>query len=113
KSKRRRAASALFSKIDARTKLLVERRDKTKVSIQRERWNARRASDEAALDAVDPKLKDIAPLTAVKLVEYDGTPASPAAKNGAKSRLDEWKDEIARDPWVAEALTVLGDMKQP
>jgi carboxyl-terminal processing protease len=112
KSKQRRAASPLFSKIDARTKLLVERRDKTRVSIQREAWKTRRASDEAALEAVDPKLKEIAPLLTVKLVEYDGSPAAPA-KNGAKSRLDEWKDEIARDPWVAEAMTVLGEMKTP
>ena len=104
-----------FAKIDVFSKLVKARRDKTRESLHRETWAAERKRDKEALEAADPKLSELKPL-----VELTGTLGPPEPTRPADSdkkvrrKLDSWKDDLRRDPWVAESLQVLADMaKKP
>jgi carboxyl-terminal processing protease len=112
-SRARLKSHAMFAKIEAFGKLVKQRREDTREPLERKAWQAERKRDKDASDAADPKLKDIKPLLDVQVVS-DRTapaPAAPAASDKkVQSKLDVWKDELARDPWVEEALYVLGDM---
>ncbi len=109
-SQKRVASEPAFSKVDAFSKLLKEQRKDTLVSLKRTTWLAERKKDKAALEAVKPKLDEGKPRFEVALLEE---PAAAPAKPGdkVKGRLDKWRDDLARDPWVEEALRVAEDMR--
>jgi carboxyl-terminal processing protease len=100
-SKKRRKAMPVFKIIDARSALLKKRRDDTIVPLERKAWLEKREADDKALDAVDPKLDEGKERFEVKLVSTPGKTKDP----------DKWKGELARDPWVEEALHILDDMR--
>jgi carboxyl-terminal processing protease len=102
----------LFAKVESFGKLVKARRDQTRVSIERKAWLEKRKQDKAALDAADPKLEKQTPLVEVQVVIDPKLPPTVSDDKKVKKKLDAWKDELARDPWVAESLHVLEDMGQ-
>lgn len=108
-SQMRTRASAELVKVEAFGKLVGTRRDKTLEPLERKAWQEQKKRDKAELDAADPKLKDQKPLLQIEAL---ADPSAPPAPTDAKlrKRLDAWKDDLARDPWVEESVHVLQDM---
>ena len=112
-SRARVKSHALFSKVEAFSKLAKERREVTREPLERKAWAAKRKRDKDAVEAADPKLKDLKPLFEVQIVSDRAAPAPPAGSDKKiQSKLDVWKEELARDPWVEEALHVVADMSK-
>ncbi|HZO12734.1 MAG TPA: carboxy terminal-processing peptidase [Polyangiaceae bacterium] len=109
-SRTRVKANGTFSKVEAFAKLAKQRRAETREPLERKAWLAKRKRDKDAIDGVDPKLKDLKPLFTVEIVSDRSAPA--VVDKRIQSKLDAWKDELARDPWLEEALNVLGDMSK-
>ncbi len=99
---------ALFAKVDAFSQLLKARRDDTRESLNRKTWLEKKQKDKTTLEAADPKLKDHKPFFTLNVIS---DPAAPKVKDEkARKKRDSWKDDLARDPWVAESLHVMDDM---
>jgi len=98
-----------LSRVDAFAKLARQRREDTREPTDRATWLAERKRDKEALDAADPKHKEQKPRFTVNIV---ADPAATVASQDKKlrTRIDAWKDDLARDAWVEEAMHVLGDM---
>lgn len=117
RSAARVARQPILGKVAATTALLRERQKDTRVPLARPQWEARRKELEAALETLTPDLKGIknapARLT-VEPVELPGTkpppPPPPTAKGKRPDRAAEWRDSLARDPWVEESVNILADM---
>ncbi len=111
KSRERASKSALFAKVEAYDALVTEKRKNTTEPVDLGSWQKRHKENKAALDAADPKLSKQKALFEVTPIGEAPTPGpSAAADKTVKKKLDAWKDDLARDPWVEEALLVLGDM---
>jgi carboxyl-terminal processing protease len=110
KSRDRVSAHALFGKVSSFGKLVEAKRKDTIEPLERTAWLARKKLDKEALDAADPKLKDQKGLFAVEVVADAATAAQAAKDDKLRKKLDEWKDELARDPWIDESMHVLADM---
>jgi hypothetical protein len=91
----------LFSKIDVFSKLVKARRDDTLQSLEQKSCLDKRKRDKVA--GGRPKLSERSRCSSQGLHER-------AAATGGQEmrRLDSWKDELARDPWVAESLRAVG-----
>jgi carboxyl-terminal processing protease len=100
---------AVFDKVDAFSKLLKARRDDTRASLERQTWITKRKRDKELFEAADPKLKQLSPLLEIEAIPKAAAPP-PQPDKRLRRKLDSWKDELARDPWVAESLQVLSDM---
>ncbi len=114
-SEKRQAAEPAFGKVTAFTKVIKERRDTTKVNLEKATWAAERKKNKAQLDAVDPKLSEGKPRLEVTTLDdpAEKAPAKAPADKGAekvRKRLDKWREDLSRDPWVAESLNILDDM---
>jgi carboxyl-terminal processing protease len=109
RSHARVAKDPTFAKITARSKLLKQRLDDTKVPLERDVWEARRTEQKAALAAIEPNLDKGPTRFTVKLIDE---PSPAAARPGGKAddRLEKWSKNLAHDPWVDESLRILGDM---
>src|SRR5262249_28344265 len=87
------------------------RRDKTREPLERKAWAAEKKREKDEGESADPKLKDLKPLIEVQIVsDKPAAPAPAPADKKVQSKLDTWKDDLARDLWVEEALHVLDDM---
>jgi carboxyl-terminal processing protease len=113
-SRDRVKADPVFAKVEAFGRVLIARREQTREPIDRVSWLAHRKRQKDELDAVDPKLDDLKPLFDVTVVGGNGAPAPPTATadKELRRRLDVWKDGLARDLWVKEALRVAADMSR-
>lgn len=109
-SLKRQAKEPVFGKVESFTKLIKSRKTDTTVDLKRETWVAERKKDKAELDAVDPKLADSKPRLTVTPIEDPATAAPPPPADKKKGRIEKWKEDLARDPWVEEAANVLKDM---
>lgn len=112
-SQARTKANATFSKVEAFSNLLKGRREDTTEPLERTAFQAERKKDKAELEAADPQLKKIKPLLEVEAIP-DASTATAAATTDKKLRqkLDAWKEDLARDPWVEEALRIAADMSK-
>jgi len=111
KSATRVASNPLLTKIATATSLLKARRNDTRIPLARAAWEKRRADQRAALDAASPDLKTAPPQFKVTTID-DGTPPPQPGPNGkTDDRLARWRDNLARDPWVDECVSILGDMR--
>ena len=65
-----------------------------------------------AIDAAAPDLKNAPPKLKVSAID-DGHPPPPPPPNGGKAddRLQKWRDNLARDPFVDECVEILSDIK--
>ena len=94
----------------ARQVLPKARKDDTKVPLSTKAWEERRKQQKAELDAASPELAKAPPrLTVTTLAGSSGPGPGPAAK--ADDLLVKWQDSLARDHWVDESVSILGDMK--
>ncbi len=105
RSKKRREADAVFAKIDARGAFLKAQRDDTLVPLEESAWLARQAKVKTALETVDPKLDEGNERLRVTLVDY-----AHRGQNGKNERLETWRKELTRDPWLEEATRIVLDM---
>jgi len=115
KSRARTEKSALFTKVLAYDDLVAAKRKKTLDSVEGDKWKKEHDADKAALDAADPKLtKQPALFDVTPIGEQPAPPPSdhsdPERDKAVKKKLDAWKDDLARDPWVQESMFVLKDM---
>ncbi|MEM1032258.1 MAG: carboxy terminal-processing peptidase [Myxococcota bacterium] len=111
RSAARVAADPKLSAVASRTAYLEERRSRTVVPLERAAWEARHRDDEVKLESLDPKLDEAPPRLVVKMVGANAAQGA-AAPQGASDRFERWRSTLARDPWVDEAIHVLGDMAQ-
>ena len=112
KSAARVAKNPLLSKIASATALLKQRRNDTKVPLQRAAWEKRRTEQKAALEAASPDLKNAPVNLLVKPLNESPAPATAPGPGGNKpdDRATKWRDNLAKDPWVEECVNILGDM---
>lgn len=110
-SKQRVESNPVFGKVEARAKLLDARRDETRVPLSHTAWTELRKQRKAMLEAVSTDFDEGPARFKLEVVDYDGK-AKPLARPGGKSGdpLATWKKSLVRDPWVEEALHILGDM---
>ncbi len=110
-SRQRVKADPIFSRIEKFGQLIKARRDDTRVPTDRATWQAERKRDKDTLEAADPKLSDHKPLFKVAIVSDPSVAPAPGAQDKKlRERIDAWKDDLARDIWVGEALRVVADM---
>jgi carboxyl-terminal processing protease len=114
-SKKRASAQPAFAKIAARGSYLLERRKDTVVPLELNAWQTQRKKDKEELEKLDPKLDEGPTRFKVEVVEYrpsakpETAPPSPTRKT-SEDEPEKWEDALGRDPWVEEALNLLGDM---
>ena len=106
------AKEPVFAQFDATTKLLLGRKGDTRIPLARPAFEARRKQQHDELKAVVPDLaKSPARLTVVPLDVTSATapPTPPPPGARVDDRVTRWKDQLAHDPWLAEAARVLAD----
>jgi carboxyl-terminal processing protease len=112
KSTARVSKNPVLSKIAAANQILRTQREDTRMPLQRTAWEERRKQLQAALDAAEPDMKK-APAT-LTVTPIDGADV-PATAPGPGVKQDDkpakWREALARDPWVDECVSILGDMK--
>lgn len=122
RSRARQAEQQVFAMITKRAAHLKERRDDTRVPLQLKAWKARREREDAALEALDPKLDEQPALFSVDVVEYRPKHGAPKRQGGdpdahpdthreAGKRIAAWRKNLGRDLWVAESLNLLRDVR--
>jgi carboxyl-terminal processing protease len=109
KSKARIAKNDVLPKLAARTEMLRLRQTATKIPLQKAAWTTQRDQQRAQLEATSPDIDDRAPRFTVTMLEKE-TAAAVSGSGKADDRLARWRENLARDPWVEEALAVLSDM---
>ena len=106
RSAARVAKHAVLAKINAATKLLKARRNDTRIPLAKTAWETRRKDQKAALDAASPDLKNAPMKLTVKPIHEE-----PPVNGKPDDRLVKWRDNLARDPWVDECVSILADIK--
>lgn len=103
-----------FAKLGARTVFLERRNKETEVPLERNAWIKRRDSDEAALKSfeVDESDEKAPARFSVQVVGAAARPKADASgrKGSAAERLENWRKNKARDPWLEEAQHILADV---
>lgn len=108
KSAARVAKSPLLTKIASATKVLEARRNDTKVPLSKTAWEARRKEQKAQLEAASPDLKKAPAAFTVKALNDQATKTSADGKTDDSAQ--KWRDNLSKDPWIDESLSILGDM---
>lgn len=103
-------AEPAFGRIKGYSELVKKRRDDTTEPLAMQAFHAERERDKKALEAADPELKKIDARLEVRVVSDPALPAPKASDAKLRDKLEGWRDEVARDLWVAESLRILGDM---
>jgi carboxyl-terminal processing protease len=110
-SRERVKSHPIFSRIEKFGQIVKARRDDTRVPTDRATWQAERKRDREALEAADPKLGEQKALFKVDIVADPSVAPAPGAQDKKlRERIDAWKDDLARDIWVGEAVRVVADM---
>ncbi|HLU65964.1 MAG TPA: carboxy terminal-processing peptidase, partial [Kofleriaceae bacterium] len=95
-----------FGKLKALGAYLEARRKQTVVPLEKQAWSLNRQRERAELEALSPKLDDGPARIEVVVLDSSGK----VATGEAAKRLETWRKEIARDPWLEESLHILRDM---
>jgi carboxyl-terminal processing protease len=109
RSQARIAKNDVLPKLAARTEMLRLRQTATKIPLQKAAWSTQRDQQRAQLEATSPDIDDRAPRFTVTMLEKEAAVAV-SGSGKADDRLSRWRENLARDPWVEEALAVLSDM---
>ena len=110
-SQERVKKQAIFAKVEAFGKLVRTKREDTTEPVKASAFFELQKKNKAELEAADPKLADQKPLFTVAALEVPGgAPAPTTTDKKLQKKLDAWKEDLARDPWVEEAVFVLADM---
>jgi hypothetical protein len=111
KSAARVAKDPLLAKISTATDLLKARKNDTKIPLMKTAWEARRKEQKAALEAASPDLKKAPAGFTVKALADSPAPVAQAGANGkTDDSAAKWRENLSKDPWVDECLSILGDM---
>ena len=111
KSAARVAKDPVLTKVAAATTLLRNRRNDTKIPLGKPAWEARRKEQKAALEAASPDLKKVPAQFTVKPLAESPAPATAPGPGGKQDdSASKWRDNLAKDAWVAETLSILSDM---
>jgi hypothetical protein len=104
----------VFAKITARSEYVLTRRKNSLLPLALDAWREYRDKDKAELEKLDAKLDEGPERFSVKLVDYRPVAPSPSApaRESSKTRVDKWQENLARDPWVEEALNLVLDMSK-
>ena len=124
KSQERQARSPAFKAVTKRADMLRARSQDTVEPLQLAAWRAKRESERKALEALTDELDKSEAALKVAPVDYDGTskerikerPKSEHRSSEAgerRSSEEPWQADLARDPWLEEAVFILGDMSRP
>jgi carboxyl-terminal processing protease len=108
-SKKRSAAEPIFVKIEARAQSLKERRGRTVVPLERGAYAKWRGGNDVA--DLDEELEKGAARLAVEEVSY-GEKGAGDDDPRVKKQLSRWRSQLEHDPWLAEALRVVEDMRR-
>jgi carboxyl-terminal processing protease len=110
KSAARVAKEPMFTAIDKAVAALKARRDDTREPLQRAAWDAERKQTREDLAALDVDLdKTRARLTVNPIADPDAKPIEPGPNGRTDDRATRWRENLARDPWVEEAVNILHD----
>jgi carboxyl-terminal processing protease len=110
KSAERVAKHPLLAKIATTTAVLKARRKDTKVPLQRTAWEQRRKDLKAALEAASPDLKKAPSNFTVKQIGEISAPIAPGPNGKTDDRAAKWSENISKDPWLDETVSILADM---
>ncbi|HEY4244798.1 MAG TPA: carboxy terminal-processing peptidase [Kofleriaceae bacterium] len=111
RSSARVAKDPILAKISSTVEVLSARRKDTRMPLDRAGWDARRKEMDKALDAVSPDFADAPARLDVAAVEDLHAPKiAPVAGRTIDDRVTKWRDGLARDPWIAECYSILGDL---
>jgi carboxyl-terminal processing protease len=117
RSKARVSKSDEFTRIQARSKYLEARRDDTRIPLQQSAWKAREEAQDEALEAYERDDEDQPAMLTVQPVSYRESQAAASgddeARKAAQERIEKWRKQLERDPWVAESLHIVRDMISP
>ena len=80
------------------------------VPLAKPAWETRRKEQKAALEAASPDLKKATPAFTVKSLGAEPAPAAKAPNGKTDDSAAKWRDNLSKDPWVDECLSILGDM---
>ncbi len=118
-SAKRYADRPVFKRIEAWGNVLDAQRKDTVVPLKLATYQTKRDADKKAREAADPKLDEGKPRFEVSHVSYRGEKPEPpprkrkgakAEDEAPKSRIDQWREGLARDPWLEETLYIVEDM---
>jgi carboxyl-terminal processing protease len=103
------AKHPILAKIAAASAVLKARASDTRVPLTRQAFDARRKEQRRALEAVSPDLKAEPPAFGVSVIADHAAP--PPRPNGKPDdSITHWRENLSRDPWVDECLSILGDV---
>lgn len=104
KSAKRVAKNPVFAKILAMEGVMAKRRNDTRIELARAQYDARTKRDKDELDHIGLDLDKVPAAFAVTPID------EPKASSPTDDRMKKWRDSVARDPWIDESISVLGDM---
>jgi carboxyl-terminal processing protease len=113
KSAARTAKDPRLSKIATANTILRAQREDSRMPLEKKAWQARRKALEDALDKASPDMAKSAPLIEVAPLDEASAAAPPPPPGpGVKvtDRATKWRDGLARDPWLSETVSIMGDM---
>ena len=129
RSKARQAKNEAFAMVEKRFELLQKLRENTREPLKRDVWEAKETQQREEILALEKEADDDRKRFEVAVIDYDnsfdeqvrprgadkrgaaGAKAKPDAEP-VPSRLQRWQQSVASDPWLEEALLVVGDMRQ-
>ncbi|MDD9941478.1 MAG: carboxy terminal-processing peptidase [Myxococcales bacterium] len=113
RSRTRTAKSEAFEHIKARGRFLLERKEDTLVPLQQAAWRARSEAQDKALKEFEREGEDEPAMLSSEPVSYRSAKARAQddadAREAAAARLEKWRKQLERDPWVEEALSIVRD----
>ena len=105
------AKQPVLAKLATTTQILKARRNDTRVPLARPAWEARRKELRAALDAASPDYKSRPAAFAVRpIADPNATATTPNPNGKTDDRIARWSENLSKDPWVEESVSILGDM---
>ena len=102
-SAKRQKQEGVFQRLANRAMLLAERKDETLVPLQLSAWTERRKRMQEEVDRLEVDLDDGPARMKVTTVGVTWTRRDPKA-------TEAWQKNLARDPWLLEAVHVAADM---
>jgi len=121
RSEVRQATNDAFKRVKSRTTLLASRKDQTLETLNRDAWLKQRDTEKKELDALTVEFDKEPVRFKAEQLDYDGAiarqkaqAASPEGKDRktGQDAPDRFGEGLGKDPWVEEALFILGDMGQ-
>ena len=114
-SKARRSEHAGFKRAEDRAAYLGELREVTVEDLNLDAWRAQNKAERDKLDGLTIDIEKSPEILVVNPINYSGEPdpddlEEDTDRRTGQPRKDVWKDKLARDYWVEEAIHLLKEM---